>query len=204
MLIFSQWTRLLDLLEVFLEDMSMRYLRLDGSTPVRERQRLIDTFNQGESIDEGGNVLPAIPVFLLSTKAGGLGINLTSADTVIMHDLDFNPENDKQAEVNLAILCSERLFTALFVLCLQDRCHRIGQTRQVTVYKLVTKDTVDEDIYEMGERKSQLSSAVLADKNGKNSSKQAGEDTDCDIGAIGRILQRALARASHHSNNNTA
>jgi SWI/SNF-related matrix-associated actin-dependent regulator 1 of chromatin subfamily A len=89
MLIFSQWTRILDLLEVLLEDMEWRYLRLDGSTPVRVRQELIDTFNHDQTI----------PVFLLSTKAGGLGVNLTSADTVILHDLDFNPENDKQAEV---------------------------------------------------------------------------------------------------------
>jgi len=92
MLIFSQWTRLLDLLEVLLEDMNMEYLRLDGSTPIKERQERIDIFNEDVSI----------PVFLLSTKAGGLGINLTSADTVILHDLDFNPENDKQAEVSLS------------------------------------------------------------------------------------------------------
>ena len=86
---FSQWTRLLDLLEVLLQDISLRYLRLDGSTPVKTRQDLINTYNTDTSI----------PVFLLSTKAGGLGINLTAADTVILHDLDFNPENDKQAEV---------------------------------------------------------------------------------------------------------
>lgn len=90
MLIFSQWTRLLDLLGVLLEAMNMPFLRLDGSTPIKERQELIDTYNTDKSI----------PVFLLSTKAGGLGINLTAADTVIMHDLDFNPENDRQAEVS--------------------------------------------------------------------------------------------------------
>lgn len=89
MLVFSQWTRLLDLLEVLLLDMNMRFLRLDGSTPVKVRQELIDQYTTDTSI----------PVFLLSTKAGGLGINLTAADTVILHDLDFNPENDKQAEV---------------------------------------------------------------------------------------------------------
>jgi SWI/SNF-related matrix-associated actin-dependent regulator 1 of chromatin subfamily A len=89
MLVFSQWTRLLDLLEVLLNDMGMEFLRLDGSTPIKERQELIDEFNSNQEIS----------VFLLSTKAGGLGINLTSADTVILHDLDFNPENDKQAEV---------------------------------------------------------------------------------------------------------
>lgn len=90
MLVFSQWTRLLDLLEVLLQDIDLRYLRLDGSTPVKIRQGYIDEFNSDTSI----------PVFLLSTKAGGLGINLTAADTVVLHDLDFNPENDRQAEVN--------------------------------------------------------------------------------------------------------
>ena len=82
---------MMDLLEVLLEDMSLSYLRLDGSTPVTARQELIDTFESDTSI----------PVFLLSTKAGGLGINLTAADTVVLHDLDFNPVNDRQAEVCL-------------------------------------------------------------------------------------------------------
>lgn len=95
-LIFSQWTKLLDVLEILMTALSLGYLRLDGSTPVAERQDLINTFNLDLSKQ----------VFLLSTRAGGLGINLTSADTVIMHDLDFNPVNDRQAE---------------------DRCHRIGQ-----------------------------------------------------------------------------
>lgn len=117
-LVFSQWTRTLDLLEELLRDLGLAFLRLDGSTPVRERQQLIDTFSEGQ-----------IPVFILSTKAGGLGINLTQADTVILHDLDFNPENDRQAE---------------------DRAHRIGQQRPVTVYKMYVKDTVEEAIFQMG------------------------------------------------------
>lgn len=104
-LVFSQWTRIMDLLEVLLEDMGLAYLRLDGSTPVKVRQELIDTFNEDSSIT----------IFLLSTKAGGLGINLTAADTVILHDLDFNPENDRQAEVSLFLACSF-LFPSLHVL----------------------------------------------------------------------------------------
>ncbi len=106
MLIFSQWTRLLDLLEVLLNDIGINFLRLDGSTPVRERQDLINQFNAAAAAQdsEGADAVVPIPVFLLSTKAGGLGINLTSADTVIMHDLDFNPENDKQAEVIFIVL----------------------------------------------------------------------------------------------------
>jgi SWI/SNF-related matrix-associated actin-dependent regulator 1 of chromatin subfamily A len=79
-------------------------------------------------------------VFLLSTRAGGLGINLTSADTVIMHDLDFNPVTDLQAE---------------------DRCHRIGQTKPVGVYKLVTAGTVDARILELGERKTVVNKVLL-------------------------------------------
>ena len=81
-----------------------RYLRLDGQTPVQERQYLIDDFNKD----------PDIFIFILSTRAGGLGINLTAANTVILHDLDFNPYNDKQAE---------------------DRCHRLGQTREVKILR---------------------------------------------------------------------
>lgn len=184
MLVFSQWTRLLDLLEVLLYDMKMPFLRLDGSTPVRERQEMIDTYTNDDTI----------PVFLLSTKAGGLGINLIAADTVIMHDLDFNPENDRQAE---------------------DRCHRIGQVRPVTVYKLVAADTVDEDIYDMGERKRQLSHAVLSDEResssaaagsaskgskGKAAGKGAAAAADAgetdDINAISKMLQKALAKRS--------
>ena len=73
--------------------MGMSFCRLDGSTPVSERKALIDKFGSDTTI----------PVFLLSTRAGGLGINLTSADTVILHDVDFNPENDRQAEVCLLV-----------------------------------------------------------------------------------------------------
>jgi len=105
MLIFSQWTMCLDLLGCLLDTIGFTYLRLDGSTTISERQELIDRFNNDGSI----------PVFLLSTRAGGMGINLTAADTCILHDLDFNPFNDLQAE---------------------DRCHRIGQKKPVTVYKV--------------------------------------------------------------------
>ena len=137
-LIFSQWTRLLDLLEVLLNDLGLNFLRLDGSTAVRERQGLIDTFSSSQASDPTSPSF--IGIFLLSTKAGGLGINLTAADTVIMHDLDFNPVNDRQAE---------------------DRCHRIGQTKPVTVYKMVTVHSVDESIFAIGQRKTELTKAIL-------------------------------------------
>ncbi|KPJ19958.1 SWI/SNF-related matrix-associated actin-dependent regulator of chromatin subfamily A containing DEAD/H box 1 [Papilio machaon] len=86
-LVFSQFTMMLDILEPYLKLRRYRYLRLDGSTAVTDRQELIDQYNAED-----------IFVFLLSTRAGGLGINLTAADTVIIHDIDFNPYNDKQAE----------------------------------------------------------------------------------------------------------
>ncbi|CAA0811548.1 Protein CHROMATIN REMODELING 19 [Striga hermonthica] len=129
-LIFSQWTSMLDILEWTLDVIGVTYRRLDGSTQVTERQTIVDTFNKDTSIF----------ACLLSTRAGGQGLNLTGADTVIIHDMDFNPQIDRQAE---------------------DRCHRIGQTRPVTIYRLVTKDTVDENVYEIAKRKLNLDAAVL-------------------------------------------
>lgn len=83
-----------------------------------------------------------------------MGINLTSADTCILHDLDFNPFNDLQAE---------------------DRCHRIGQTKPVTIIKMVTKATVDEDIYQMQERKTSMNAAIL-ERSKSNASKSEDDD----------------------------
>eukprot|EP00577_Skeletonema_sp_RCC1716_P002404 CAMPEP_0113411986 /NCGR_PEP_ID=MMETSP0013_2-20120614/22582_1 /TAXON_ID=2843 ORGANISM="Skeletonema costatum, Strain 1716" /NCGR_SAMPLE_ID=MMETSP0013_2 /ASSEMBLY_ACC=CAM_ASM_000158 /LENGTH=1115 /DNA_ID=CAMNT_0000298425 /DNA_START=26 /DNA_END=3373 /DNA_ORIENTATION=+ /assembly_acc=CAM_ASM_000158 len=144
MLIFSQWTKVLDLMLNLLESLELSCLRLDGSTPVSERQALIDKFNNDQSI----------PVFLLSTRAGGMGLNLTAADVCILHDLDFNPFNDLQAE---------------------DRCHRIGQTKPVTIIKMVTQGTVDEDIYSIQERKARMNKAIM-EENGKKKSKKESEE----------------------------
>uniref|UniRef100_A0A8C1TMC8 Helicase C-terminal domain-containing protein n=1 Tax=Cyprinus carpio TaxID=7962 RepID=A0A8C1TMC8_CYPCA len=99
---FLQFKMMLDILEVFLRHHKHRYNQLDGSTPMSDRIELIDQFNTDQDIF----------VFLLSTRAGGLGINLTSANVVIIHDIDCNPYNDKQTE---------------------GRCHRVGQTRTVKV-----------------------------------------------------------------------
>mmetsp|Transcript_30421 Transcript_30421/g.34677 ORF Transcript_30421/g.34677 Transcript_30421/m.34677 type:complete len:1240 (-) Transcript_30421:270-3989(-) len=129
-LIFSQWTNCLDLLGCLMESLGMTFFRLDGQTPISVRQQMINEFNSDETI----------PVFLLSTKAGGMGINLTAANICILHDLDFNPFNDLQAE---------------------DRCHRIGQKKPVKVIKMVTNDTVDEAIYEMQQRKTEMNAAIL-------------------------------------------
>ncbi|KAJ3255091.1 ATP-dependent helicase smarcad1 [Boothiomyces macroporosus] len=114
-LLFSQFVMMLDILELVLNSMDIKFLRLDGSTPSADRIKLIDDYNK----------TPNITVFLLSTKACGLGINLTSANNVIIYDMDFNPHNDIQAE---------------------DRAHRLGQKKPVTIYRLILKDTVEEHI----------------------------------------------------------
>ncbi len=104
MLIFTQMTRMLDILEAFLNYHGYVYMRLDGSTKVEMRQALMERFNNN----------PKYFCFILSTRSGGVGINLTGADTVIFYDSDWNPTMDAQA---------------------QDRCHRIGQTRDVHIYR---------------------------------------------------------------------
>jgi E1A-binding protein p400 len=105
-LIFTQMTKVLDVLESFLNFHGHTYLRLDGSTKVEQRQVLMERFNANSKYF----------VFILSTRSGGVGVNLTGADTVIFYDSDWNPTMDAQA---------------------QDRCHRIGQTRDVHIYRLI-------------------------------------------------------------------
>lgn len=129
-LIFSQWTAVLDVIEWLMEELRLPYVRLDGSTAVDERLATVDRFNTSDDVF----------AFLLSTRAGGQGLNLTGADTVILHDVDFNPQIDRQAE---------------------DRCHRLGQTKPVMVYRLVTKSTVDQNIFNLSQRKLKLDAAVL-------------------------------------------
>jgi SWI/SNF-related matrix-associated actin-dependent regulator 1 of chromatin subfamily A len=158
-LIFSQWTNMLDILEWALAVSGFRFTRLDGSTPVTERQNLVDEYNSN----------PEIFVFLLSTRAGGQGLNLTGADTVIIHDVDFNPQMDRQAE---------------------DRCHRIGQTKPVTVYRLVTNGTVDESIFRIAKQKLVLDAAVLESGGEKDS---AAVQKERDVQTMGEILSTLLA-----------
>ncbi|XP_020499117.1 SWI/SNF-related matrix-associated actin-dependent regulator of chromatin subfamily A containing DEAD/H box 1A [Labrus bergylta] len=133
--LFSQFTMMLDIVEVLLKHLTHRYVRLDGSTPIADRIVLIDEFNTD----------PDIFVFLLSTRAGGLGINLTSANVVILHDIDCNPYNDKQAE---------------------DRCHRLGQTRTVKVMKLISKDSIEDCILQLGQKKLKLEQDMTAAEEG--------------------------------------
>lgn len=128
-LVFSQFTVVMDILEAVLETMEVKFLRLDGSTATAHRQPLIDRFNDDETI----------PLFMLSTKAGGAGINLASANKVIIFDSGFNPQDDIQAE---------------------NRAHRVGQTREVEVIRLVTRGTVEEQIHALGESKLALDERV--------------------------------------------
>nr|XP_039271624.1 SWI/SNF-related matrix-associated actin-dependent regulator of chromatin subfamily A containing DEAD/H box 1-like isoform X2 [Styela clava] len=132
--IFSQFTMIMDIIEQYLNFRKHKFVRLDGSTPVNIRLDLIDQFQSD----------PSILVFLLSTKAGGLGINLTAANVVILHDIDMNPYNDKQAE---------------------DRCHRLGQTKNVKIMKLISKDTIEEGMLKMAENKLKLEQQMTSNSD---------------------------------------
>ncbi|KAI7974002.1 hypothetical protein EIK77_001644 [Talaromyces pinophilus] len=129
-LIFTQMTKMLDILEQFLNIHGHRYLRLDGTTKVEQRQMLTDRFNNDNRI----------LAFILSTRSGGLGINLTGADCVIFYDLDWNPAMDKQC---------------------QDRCHRIGQTRDVHIYRFVSEFTIESNILRKANQKRMLDDVVI-------------------------------------------
>ncbi|MCJ1287270.1 swr1 complex component [Xylographa opegraphella] len=129
-LIFTQMTKVLDILEQFLNIHGHRYLRLDGATKIEQRQILTDRFNNDDRI----------LVFILSSRSGGLGINLTGADTVIFYDLDWNPAMDKQC---------------------QDRCHRIGQTRDVHIYRFVSEHTIEANILRKANQKRMLDDVVI-------------------------------------------
>jgi hypothetical protein len=137
-LIFTQMSKMLDILEAFLNLNGHNYLRLDGATGVERRQRLMDLFNAS----------PRYFCFILSTRSGGLGINLTGADTVIFFDSDWNPAMDAQA---------------------QDRAHRIGQTRDVHIFRLVTQHTIEENILMKARQKRNLDILVM-DKGNFNAS----------------------------------
>ena len=130
LLIFSQMTSMLDIIEDYLNMRSVEFCRIDGSTSQPEREVQMKKFKESTQI----------PVFLLSTRAGGLGINLTSADTVIFFDSDWNPQMDLQA---------------------QDRVHRIGQTKPVLIYRLVTADSVESKILERASSKRKLEKLVI-------------------------------------------
>ncbi len=130
LLVFSQFTSLLALLRAELEEQGLTYCYLDGGTPQKNRQPEVDRYNNS----------PDIPVFLISLKAGGTGLNLTGADTVVHFDPWWNPAVEAQAT---------------------DRAHRIGQTRVVTSYKLICTGTVEEKVLHMQETKRSLLADVF-------------------------------------------
>ncbi|KAL7551496.1 hypothetical protein ACHAWF_014686 [Thalassiosira exigua] len=141
-LIFSQMTRILDILEDYLRLVGYEYCRIDGNTDGEKRDSQMEEFNE-----EGSSKF----CFLLSTRAGGLGINLATADIVILYDSDWNPQVDLQA---------------------MDRAHRLGQTKPVQVFRFISEGTVEEKIIERADRKLFLDAAViqqgrLAEQNSK-------------------------------------
>jgi len=122
---------MIDLLEEYMIYRKHKYMRLDGSSRISDRRDMVAGFQ----------ARPDIFVFLLSTRAGGLGINLTAADTVIFYDSDWNPTVDQQA---------------------MDRAHRLGQTKQVTVYRLICQGTIEERILQRAREKSEIQRMVIS------------------------------------------
>lgn len=147
-LIFSQFLGMLDIVEDFLTGIGLKYHRLDGNVSSLERQKRIDSFN------EPGSEYFA---FLLSTRAGGVGINLATADTVIILDPDFNPHQDLQA---------------------LSRAHRIGQKKKVLCFQLMTKSSVEEKIMQIGRKKMALDHALVESMDANARNGDAGEDLE--------------------------
>ena len=134
MLVFSQFTSMLELLEQDLKTQNIKYYKITGATPKEKRVEMVSAFNVDDT-----------PVFLISLKAGGTGLNLTGADMVIHYDPWWNQAVQNQAT---------------------DRAHRIGQTKVVTVYKLIAKDTIEEKIVKMQESKRDLADSILSGETG--------------------------------------
>ncbi|KAF8551112.1 hypothetical protein OG21DRAFT_1445699 [Imleria badia] len=149
-LIFSQMSRVLDILEDYCLFRGFRYCRIDGSTAHEDRIVAIDEYNKPDS----GKF-----IFLLTTRAGGLGINLTSADIVILYDSDWNPQADLQA---------------------MDRAHRIGQTKQVYVFRFITEGSVEERMLERAAQKLRLDQLVIQ-QGRQQQSKAASKDELLDM-----------------------
>ena len=132
-LLFSQFVKQLALYETYLKENKINYSYLDGSLSSDERQKAVTAFQNDKEI----------PFFLISLKAGGLGLNLTSADYVFLIDPWWNPAVERQAV---------------------DRTHRIGQTKSVFIYKFITKDTVEEKILAMQEKKKHLAESIITNE----------------------------------------
>uniref|UniRef100_A0A3Q3S066 Helicase, lymphoid specific n=1 Tax=Mastacembelus armatus TaxID=205130 RepID=A0A3Q3S066_9TELE len=158
-LIFSQMTSILDILMDYCYLRGFQYSRLDGSMSYSDRDENMSKFSKD----------PEVFLFLLSTRAGGLGINLTAADTVIIFDSDWNPQADLQA---------------------QDRCHRIGQTKPVVVYRLVTANTIDQKILERASAKRKLEQMVIHKSKFKGAKAELNPNKSCiDLEELMELLK---------------
>lgn len=155
-LVFSKFSRIIELLQEVLAQRDIDHRVLMGATDVSERQNLIDEYNSD----------PSIPVFLLTTGAGGTGINLTAANKVIIFDMSDNPQDDIQAE---------------------NRAHRLGQTREVEIVRLLGRDTVEELIYSACQKKIQLAARVTG-------SEAAGSEEADDDSMKGAELEKEVRR----------
>mmetsp|Transcript_3344 Transcript_3344/g.4278 ORF Transcript_3344/g.4278 Transcript_3344/m.4278 type:complete len:788 (+) Transcript_3344:91-2454(+) len=166
-LIFSQMTEVLNVMEDYLLWRNWKYCRIDGNTKIDERQQQMDMFNAEKTAGENGTRNDSDDrhfVFLLSTRAGGLGINLATADTCIIFDSDWNPHQDSQA---------------------MDRCHRIGQTRPVAVYRLLTTGSVDIEMMEKQISKKKLERMTIAGGDfRKAGSRSRGAFNAKDLGGL--------------------
>ncbi|CAK7902754.1 chromatin-remodeling ATPase Ino80p [[Candida] anglica] len=146
-LVYFQMTKMMDLMEEYLTYRQHSYIRLDGSSKLDDRRDLVHDWQSK----------PEIFVFLLSTRAGGLGINLTAADTVVFYDSDWNPTIDSQA---------------------MDRAHRLGQTRQVTVYRLLVRGTIEERMRNRAKQKEQVQQVVMEGKAATPSKEENNKKKD--------------------------
>lgn len=149
-IVFSQMTKVLDLLEDYLLHKEYQYVRFDGTSKLQERQEAIDEFN-----DPNGNVF----IFLLSTRSGGLGINLTAADTAILFDSDWNPHMDAQA---------------------QDRCHRIGQLNHVVIYRFLTTGSVEIEMMKKQLSKKKLERLAIQGGDFRKAGRREGKAVTVD------------------------
>lgn len=163
-LLFSQFTSVLDILEAVLETVNISFSRIDGAVSVAERQDLIDQYHQDESIQ----------VFMLSTKAGGTGINLACANKVIIFDSSFNPHDDIQAE---------------------NRAHRIGQKREVEIIRLITRGTIEEQIHALGNSKLILDERVSGEGESSNDAYKMGQKIIEDM-----LLEKGKKDGTHVNN----
>lgn len=168
-LIFSQFVMVLDILELVLEREGIGYFRLDGNTKVAERQDLIDEFSADDN---------QTPVFMLSTKAGGAGINLAKANKVIVFDSGFNPQDDIQAE---------------------NRAHRIGQEKEVEVIRLVSRGTVEEQIHAMGLTKLKLDEQVAGEGSEELPPRKDDDETEKEVEGRNIVEEMFFKKLDHES-----